>query len=456
MPRHRRSSQTTPLALALLGFVALSSFAPAASAETTDPAASPAPLRFSLSAEGLPEKGMWKSTPIFADVNGDGNVDLAAHIRLGTGPKVWLGDGKGHWTESSEGLTYEEASSCGGGLRLADVNGDTRLDLVVADHCGGVYVFLGDGKGKWQAVTSKMNPEAAAKVAEGDLNTFLGAEDVLVTDVNGDGRQDLIVVAADEGGFTVYLGDGSGKAWTEVKGDGLPSLDDPEPLDESKAGWAMELVAHDMNGDGHTDVVASYYAGLRVWLNDGKGKWRAAWEGLPSPMVGGLFRGLAVGDINGDGRPDLTAANSVNGVEVFLQKADGSWQSTPDPMPPLRGGAEALALADFDGDGRMDLAVGGRLRPPQAAPPGPTPAPASALQPAYYGLFLLLNDGKGGWTQVDAGLPETGLEVTWGMAAADVNGDKRPDVAVGVGGDIGAPPTVELPHVQVWLNSPTP
>jgi hypothetical protein len=47
-------------------------------------------LRFALAASGLPEDGMWKSAPVFADVNGDGFLDLAAISRLGNGAHFWL------------------------------------------------------------------------------------------------------------------------------------------------------------------------------------------------------------------------------------------------------------------------------------------------------------------------------------------------------------------------------
>ena len=54
-----------------------------------------------------------------------------------------------------------------------------------------------------------------------------------------------------------------------------------------------EVLLYDVNGDGHLDVVASYYLGPRVWLGDGKGHWQSRSEGLPTPMVSGIFQGIA-------------------------------------------------------------------------------------------------------------------------------------------------------------------
>ena len=60
-----------------------------------------------------------------------------------------------------------------------------------------------------------------------------------------------------------------------------------------------------MNGDGNRDIVAAYAAGPRVWLGDGKGSWREASQGLPAPEIHGLYWGIDVADLNGDGRIDL-------------------------------------------------------------------------------------------------------------------------------------------------------
>ena len=66
--------------------------------------AMPSAVTFTPCTEGLPQRGMWKCDPVFADVNEDGFLDLAAIPRLGDGAHVWLGDGQGRWTDSSWGL----------------------------------------------------------------------------------------------------------------------------------------------------------------------------------------------------------------------------------------------------------------------------------------------------------------------------------------------------------------
>jgi hypothetical protein len=442
------SSLSGILLASLLAGCQASAKPPFAEAPAQPPAAE---LRFTPGTTGLPRDGKWKSTPLLTDLNHDALPDIAAHLRLGHGARVWLGNGEGAWHDSSEGLEMPQ-TSCGGGIATGDLNRDGHPDLVVGDHCHGVFVLLGDGLGRWRVVAAAMNSAAAKEEArkQGDVNVFLGTEDLDLGDVNEDGFPDIVTAGSDRGGFTVYLNDGTGLAWTESgndPSDGLPSADDPGP-DGQQGGWAQDLLLKDMNGDGHLDVVASYFAGPRVWLGDGKGHWRSASEGLPQPLIGGIYQRLAVADIDGDGRPDLCVANEINGVEIFRQQPDGSWRAAPDPFPALRGGARAVAVGDIDGDRHPDIVVGGSLeQSPEAT----------------RGLFLLRGDGQGRWSAAgETGLPGSGMGEIYGIALGDVNGDGRPDIVATTNDSVApartgsaAAPTVPK-GIQVWLNRAEP
>lgn len=380
-------------------------------------------VRFSECTTGLPDAGMWKCDPVFTDVNGDGALDVAAVARKGNGPHVWLGDGHGAWTDSSSGLNLG-VSSCGGGLSIADVNGDGYLDLVQADHCHGVFVYLGDGRGRWNAVTRGLHPSELAKPGE-DVMPYIGTEDVDVADVNGDGLADLVMVASDDGGINVFFGDGSGANWKRMS-PGLPTK-----------GPANRVMLMDVDGDGVLDLISSYSQGPRVWRGDGKGGWTDASKGLPEPVVYGLYRGLAIGDVNEDGRLDLVTANWIDGPEVYFRQEDGSWLKSPEVFPELLGGAIGLTLGDVDRDGHLDLVVSGRLTQDVGF---------------VYGVYLLLGDGRGNWTwSRDNGLPTTGLAFTWGVALGDVDANGVLDIAAGSGGIVGTAPGPTEPSIPTRM-----
>jgi hypothetical protein len=384
-------------------------------------------MTFSLSSTGLPTDGMWKCDPLFADFNGDGLLDLAAIPRLGNGARVWFGNGRGEWLESSSGLERAE-SSCGGGLDAGDINRDGHLDLAVADHCRGVFVFLGDGTGQWQATTEELNPSTLEDPTT-PVPANAGAEDLALGDVNGDGFLDIVASSSDQGGINVYLGDGTGRNWKRSSA-GLP-----------QGGWATRVILADVNQDGAPDIIASLGDGPRVYLNGRGADWQPASEGLPTPLIGGIYGGLAAGDLNEDGWTDFAVANWVDGPEVYLRQADGSWKKNPDVFPAMVGGATGLALGDINRDGHLDIIVSGRLKDTRGC---------------TRGVFALRGDGVGGWKYVaGSGLPETGLAATPGLALGDVNGDGAPDVAassgliVETGADGFTQPTIPF-RLLVW------
>ncbi len=384
----------------------------------------PSPVTFHPALSGLPEEGMWKCDPVFRDVNNDGKLDLAALPRLGNGPRIWLGDGQGNWTEQATGLMYEQ-TSCGGGLDFADFNGDGHIDLVVADHCQGLFVYLGDGNNNWEMVEAGLFPHHLAPKGNEYATMYRGLEDAATGDLNNDGFIDVVAGASDKGGISVYFGNGTGRDWV-IADTNLPTK-----------GWANRVHIDDINNDGKADLVASYSEGPRAWLQiDGK-DWKPVSRGLPSPTVNGLFTGLDVGDVNEDGLADIAIANWVDGPEVYLQQSDGSWEKSDDVFPDILGGAVGLDLGDADGDGHLDMVVSGRLQ----------------VEGGYVrGVFLLRGDGHGNWKYYsNSGLPTTGLAAVAGVTFGDFNNDGKDDVCVGSGLIVETVPGPKTPAIPVRL-----
>jgi len=106
----------------------------------------------------------------------------------------------------------------------------------------------------------------------------------------------------------------------------------------------------DMNGDGVQDLVAPNGLGITVSLGNGDGTFRTL--GSPQPGSSAAF---AIGDLNGDGWPDVAVINSFAGVNIFLGNGDGTFQagvSYPAGVLPWQ-----IAFGDFNNDGKLDIVV---------------------------------------------------------------------------------------------------
>ena len=180
-------------------------------------------------------------------------------------------------------------------LAVADVNGDGKPDLVVANHCansdcanGSVGVLLNNGDGTFQPAVS---------YSSGGLYT----DAVVLGDLNRDGKLDVVVASQYASGSTttgsvgVLLGNGDGTFQPVV------STSTPTPL-----GGIRSLALADFDGDGTLDLAVG--AGNVLLRGNGDGTFRA-------PIVlGASGPDIVVGDFNRDGRPDL----AVGGVTVLL------------------------------------------------------------------------------------------------------------------------------------------
>jgi len=296
--------------------------------------------------------GYGATSVVIADLNGDGIPDVlvantcasSSDCTSGT-VSVLLGKGNGAFKSP---VTYRSGGQVAVSIAVADVNGDGKLDLLVANQGGEsngdglVSVFLGNGDGTFQA---------PATYDAGDSVT----SSLAVADFNSDRKADLVVANSGHATVNVLLGNGDGTFQGAVvygAGGDIPAA----------------VAVADLNGDGKRDiVVANWYSGtLAVLLGNGKGTFQAA---VPYSSGGSSPGSLVIADINGDGKLDLVAANcgsSQNGygcgetngvVSVLLGNGDGTFQ----PAVAFSSGGFndiSVAVADLNGDGKPDLLVG--------------------------------------------------------------------------------------------------
>ncbi len=301
------------------------------------------------------------------------------------------------------------------GFELADMNGDGHLDIVHGPARKGPRrpnIFLGDGAGGWRSWSEARFPSLAYDYG-----------DVAVADFNGDGRLDL-ALAMHLRGLVVLVA--SGASSYELWSRGLPLAGDPAgaPINFS----SRALAAIDWNGDGRVDLAAlgegpvlsggqtrpSSSFGLVVFFNGGDGTWTERHE-IGAPRVGRHFGdGLAVGDLDGDGKPDAALSSSVIGEKMILRYGDGSgWSASHIADLPGTILVNAVEMLDIDRDGSMDLVIGYQSHDGKAWRSGVD---------LYYG------QGDAAWKRRELWV-EDGRRGVFALASGDLDGDGRADLA---------------------------
>ena len=178
---------------------------------------------------------------------------------------------------------------------------------------------------------------------------------VAIGDLNGDGKPDLAVANRYSGTVSVLLN-------TALTGIALPRSPPRAPSPSASIPWSVAI--GDLNGDGKPDLaVANYGSGIvSVLLNTtAPGSTTATFAAKrPSPSASGP-RSVAIGDLNGDGKPDLAVANEASGtVSVLLNTTTpGSTTASFAAQQTFAVGSapKSVAIGDLNGDGKPDLAV---------------------------------------------------------------------------------------------------
>ncbi len=366
---------------------------------------------FVRAGEELPSAGMWQMGFDMADMNGDGFDDLVLPpARLGTvhHPLIFLGDGKGGFSNWKDVKWNPEVGFDYGDIEVGDFDQDGFLDLVLAVHFKNQYILYGSESHEFRRFKKLPSPDPRVT-----------SRATTVGDFDGDGRLDVAFLAE----LDVDLNESK-----RIKG--TPTI---WIVRNTESGWKLDpdyptqfvigdvLKSADLDGDGRLDLILSsntsawraitffnriddrwstlderhvlgnsfhfgvapvaasgdqppaLYSAFEQFMRfEGKQTARTGivrydplksdWSEISYSTVfyddqrfNHYFR-IAAGDINGDGLEDLAAARKKGGIEIWIQTDDGSYYlNSPEKLEGDESRAYDLRIIDVDGDGRGDL-----------------------------------------------------------------------------------------------------
>lgn len=242
------------------------------------------------------------------------------------------------------------------------------------------------------------------------FSTGSPAQSVTVADVNGDGRNDVILATGPGGApqteehVFVYFQTDSGGLATPITYPG---------------GNGYSVDTGDLNGDGRRDIVVSTAKGIGVFPQNSSGTFDPMEEYQTGHSGAGVPTKVRAGDFNGDGLMDVATIDWENGsgvLDIFYQQSTGTLSSTPTSYSVPHGGRDDLAAGDLNGDALTDLAV---------------------MSGQLYAIdnFSLLLQTSGGMMDGPYSYDIGGDILSHSIAIGDLNSDGKNDVVLAYGGN---------------------
>ena len=282
------------------------------------------------------------------DLNGDGKPDLVVANSSSNTVSVFLNTTtNGAATPTFSAKTDFTTGSGPFSISIGDLNGDGKPDLAVANSSSNtVSVFLNT------TTNGATTPSFSSKT---DFTTGSGPTSVSIGDLNGDGKPDLAVANSNSDNVSVFLN-------TTTNGATTPSFS--SKTDFTTGSSPVSVSIGDLNGDGKPDlaVANSFSDNVSVFFNTTtNGAATPSFSSKTDFTTGSIPSSVSIGDLNGDGKPDLATANLVaDNVSVFLNTttngaATPSFSSKTDFT--TGSSPNSVSIGDLNGDGKPDLAL---------------------------------------------------------------------------------------------------
>lgn len=284
---------------------------------------------FELATDRFPQVPLSVGDLEIGDVDADGDLDViladwgAGSPMENTGGQVqlWLNDGTGTFTDATAAAMPATLVRFCWELELVDVDNDWDLDLAVSSKRSGTsFLYTNDGTGTFTDVTAERMPH------------FTNNYEFEAMDLDGDGFLDLVTINdgtdTGEGGREhVLRNDGSG-GYVDATPEWWPDAANPGEDDNN-----INFV--DVDSDGDADFIVGSLTGPdRLMINDGSGRLSLELAAFNTGISQGTL-GMAVVDLNGDGRPDVVEAQGENPAATDERVYLATDRMPPDSAPPI-------------------------------------------------------------------------------------------------------------------------
>jgi hypothetical protein len=287
--------------------------------------------------------GIYPTPSDVADLDGDGRPDLivANHHQIG----IYRNDGTGSLAGLFSLVVNIPSSHIPGDIRLSDVNGDGRLDIVTVNFTdSAVNIYRNTGTNGLISFAPKIS-----------LPVTDGRGGFAVADLDGDGRLDIATPSFNAGNIRVFRNNGESNG-----------ISFATPVDFPTQPGPSDVTVQDLDGDGKPDLVVLHHTGNTTNLVVMQNVSEAGIINNNSfPITARLAASgnyVVLGDMDSDGRPEIVAGGILSHELTVIQNfstngsLDNSAFGTPVHLP-TAGVSKRVAISDLDGDGRLDLAT---------------------------------------------------------------------------------------------------